>query len=759
MSYRTLLILMALFTSCHLLHAQNLSIKGGVTDNLTNEALIGATIYVHNTNRSVATDKDGNYSIDHLSPDTYNLTVSYIGYTPVQQTITIKNTSVVSNFSLESKATSMHEVVVTGTGTEHYLKDAPIQTEVIRGTALKEYAGRDIEDVLGGLSSSFTFNRNDMGSNLQLNGLKNEYILILIDGKRINGDVGGQNDLSRINMHNVDRIEIVKGAVSSLYGSDAIGGVINFISKKNKDKFSGSNTTRIGEYGDISQGNTLSISHQKWNSTSAFSLNHTDGWRNTTQEWHRNTLYENSVTKTINRSTNYTLSQNISYQVNKSLVITADVLFNEKWTYRPTGIPLWRLNDFYYRNQTYATGAKYNLAGKNYLSADLSYDRYDYYYDYTNREYTDYFDKNGKRIVYYPDDRILQTSQRRWLTNLKGVFYLGKNNTLSTGLEYMWDQLVSPRRLQGDRSSTYALSAYAQDEWNITDKLNITAGLRVDHNKDFGKTITPKISAMYKFGDFNLRTTYSNGFKAPTIKELYYEYYATLMSKYKAYYGNANLKPQKSNYYATSIEYHSSKFKASVTGFHNSIRDMISLQTIPTSIEDKIQLVEETMQYVNLAKARTYGVDLTFDADLPLSIKIGGGYSYLDAKAQRTDDETSDDYMKYVYMNATSRHNVAFRSSWSHSWKKYKLGVSLNGRYQSKRYYTSDGNTKGYQTWRINTSHAIINKKKWNLDINLGVDNIFNYVDRTPFGYNRATTSPGRNYYTSVTIKFQNQNK
>ena len=109
---------------------------------------------------------------------------------------------------------TLDEVVVTGTGTEHYLKDAPVQTEVISGKALSEYAGRDIEDVINGLSSSLTVSRSDMGSNLQLNGLKNDYILILIDGKRINGDVGGQNDLSRINTNNIERIEIVKGAAS-----------------------------------------------------------------------------------------------------------------------------------------------------------------------------------------------------------------------------------------------------------------------------------------------------------------------------------------------------------------------------------------------------------------------------------------------------------------------------------------------------------------------------------------------------------------
>ena len=186
---------------------------------------------------------------------------------------------------------------------------------------------------------------------------------------------------------------------------------------------------------------------------------------------------------------------------------------------------------------------------------------------------------------------------------------------------------------------------------------------------------------------------------------------------------------------------------------------MIALTEVPTSAEDRLDEIEASMQHKNLSKARSFGGDISLTYQILSSLAIGGGYSYTDAKAQYTDDPADPNYMLYTPINGTSFHNANWKLAWNHAWKKYKLDVTLFGRYQSTRFYITDGDGKSYQLWRLNTRHNVLKKKKWNLDINVGIDNIFDYVDRTPFGRHRGTTSPGRTWYASFIVKFQNKHK
>mgnify|MGYP005751076893 FL=1 len=662
--------------------------------------------------------------------------------------------SILEGKKTEDLSLMLEEVVVTGTGTEHYLKDAPVQTEVITRRALEQFQARSMEELLAGLSPSLTFHDGSMGSHIQLNGLNNDYILILIDGKRMNGDVGGQNDLNLLNPANIERIEIVKGAASSLYGSDAIAGVINIITKKHHDKTEFTSTSRVGAYGDVRESASLGLTIGKVKSMTGVNFHHTDGWRNTDLQWNQQQLKPGSTMKTVNRSTNYTLTESLDWNVNDRLSLTASGSYYERWVVRPHGPWSYLPNDFYYRNYGFAAGGKYRLSKRNYLTADLSYDRYGYFYDYKLQEVTDYF-KDGDRITYFPGQRIKQSVQRQVLGQVKGVFYIGDRHLLNTGFEYLYNHLESPHHIDGDRASVYTLAAYAQEEWTAADDVVLTAGARGTVHKETGFNLSPKIAVLYNKGDFRLRASYALGYKSPTVKELYYNYTATLGGgSLTAYHGNKDLKAQTSQYASVGAEYAGRKFQASVTAYANFLRNMIELVEINLTAEEKLNEIEKSKMYLNLTQARIWGVDFTFNYQPVQTLTVSGGYSFSDPRAQYPDQGA--DYMKYIPIDATSQHNATLNASWHHTWSRYRLGLAVYGRYQSVRRYVEDNDADAFQTWRINTAHTLLGMKKWTLTLNVGVDNLFNYVDRTPFGRNRATTTPGRTVYASALVKFKN---
>lgn len=649
----------------------------------------------------------------------------------------------------------LDEVVITGTGTEHYLKNAPIQTEVITNKALEQYQARNIEDLLNGLSPSLTFHDGDMGSHIQMNGLNNDYILIMINGKRMNGDVGGQNDLNLLNPADIERIEIVKGAASSLYGSDAIAGVINIITKKNKNKIELSSTSRVGEHGDLRESISFGLTIGKVKTMTGLNFRHANGWQNTNMQWNQQQLKPGSTLKTVNRSSNYTVSENLEWTINDNLTLTAQGSYYERWVARSHGKWSYLPNDFYYRNYSAAIGGKYKLGKRNYLTVNAAFDRYGYFYDYKLQEVTDYF-KDGNRITYFPGQRIKQSIQRQLLGQVKGVFYFGEKHILNAGIEYLYNNLESPHHIDGDEASVYTLAAYAQEEWNATDHIAITIGARGTMHQETGLNASPKISAIYKIKDFNIRASYALGYKSPTIKELYYNYTATLGGgALTAYHGNKSLKAQTSQYTSIGLEYAENKFKANITGYVNIIKNMIELVEISPTPEEKLNEIEKSKEYRNLTKARIWGVDFTFNYQPMEDLSLNGGYSFADPKAQYPNQGAN--YMKYIPIDATSQHNATLNITWQHSWKSYKAGFGIYGRYQSIRHYVEDNNADAFQTWRINTSHTISAIKKCILTVNVGVDNIFNYIDRTPFGRNRATSTPGRNFYASVSIKYKKQ--
>lgn len=659
---------------------------------------------------------------------------------------------------------SIQEVVVTGTGTQHLLKDAPVQTEVISGRQLQQYAGKSIEDILSGLTASFAFNENDMGSHLQMNGLGNSYVLILIDGRRLHGDNGGENDLSLIDPHNIEKIEIVKGASSALYGSDAIAGVINIITKKHREQgVMVENTSRFGSYGDIRQHNGIALNFGKFSSYTNFQLQHSDGWQNTSEEALSQTEYHitDSRNKTVNRHTNWQIAEHLTYQLTPKIELYADGSIYWKRIYRPCGkhpgVDV-KTYDMQYNNASVSVGGKWKLNETDVITLDADWKRHAYKYVYTDTTLTDGY-VNGRFTNYYPyfpGDVDLQSDQRLTHITLKGVFRLPYQQQLSAGFDYRYDWLEAPMRVNGGKATDNTQALYVQDEWALLNPLYLTAGLRLTRNEGFGTRLTPKLSAMLKVNDLRLRATWSQGYKTPTPKELHYQYVRN-MNGVLLYLGNSNLKAQTSNYFGLSAEYSIGNLTMTLSGYYNKVDNMIALVTIPASEAPGDLIVQydprRVRQYQNMEDAKTYGVDFTARYQTK-HFTVGGSYSYLDTKAHQYD--TEDEVMKEVTIDGMAHHKANWYATWNHDFTKcYHLGIGIYGRMSSKRYYQVDGDGKGYQIWRLSTTHQF--GKNYRLEA--GVDNIFNYVDKTPHGLHLGTTTPGTTVYASLTIRFNKGKK
>ena len=478
-----------------------------------------------------------------------------------------------------------------------------------------------------------------------------------------------------------------------------------------------------------------------------------------------------SRNKTVNRHTNWQVSERLTYEPMKGLELYAEGSTYWKRIYPPSGkYPAVDVKtyDMEYRNQSLAVGGKWlhGLTGNktDAITLDVNWDRHAYYYYYTAITLTDGYDPHGNFTPYYPyfpDDEEVQSDQRRTMAHLKGIFSLPYNNKLSGGLEWRYDYLKAPMRVDGGKAKDHTEAVYLQDElgFTLSPKVaaNITAGLRLNHNGQFGFRATPKVSGMLSLGDgIRLRATWSQGFKTPTPKEQKYRYIKYMNATY-LYLGNEELTPQTSNYYALSGEWNYKGLNITVTGYLNHVDNMITLVTIPNSQAPAELIVKydpiKSRQYQNLESAKTKGIDVSVRYRLNHDWMIGGSYSYLDTDAKKYD--TSHEKLIDVVIDGTAHHKGSWFASWNHDFSSaYHMGLGLYGRMSSKRYYQLNGDGKGYQIWRIATSHEFPVSKKWLFRLEAGLDNIFNYVDRTYHGLHLGTTTPGRTIYGTLTVRF-----
>ena len=655
-----------------------------------------------------------------------------------------------------SRSYNLNPVVVTGSGHHQRLKSTATPVHVLSAQEIREQGISTFDGALVRMMPQVSMAPNSMGTFLRLNGLGNKYILILINGQKLNGDISNNVDLNRINMARVKRIEVLDGAASSLYGSDAIAGVINIITDQpTQDLVSITSDTRVSGHGQLTENVSLDIFSKGFGSYTSFSHDRADSYRNNDLEYVKgsDTETQPSIAPLFTGYRSNLFGQKFTYAPNLHLALNAGLDYSYKITSRPetrddiTGGTDYEMR---YKGLRWNLGGIYKFTSRNSLQASFVVDRYRY-----GKEY------NVDTKTYQVGDYVQSKKQRMMDGEVKAILGLTSHSTTIFGADWRQDNLTATSGNIDEK--VYTLAAYAQHEMKFLKDFTATIGLRLTHHETFNNHLTPKVALMYAPGEFRFRATYSAGFRAPGLDELYYHYYSVNRGKPQISFGNQNLKPEKSHYFSLNAEYRTQMLAVSLTGYINRINDMVVKLNIPVDDESLVILRHEFPEmtddeaaklvnyalYQNSDEGDIKGVQLNVSANLFPGFNLSTNYAYTYARTKSGSEWTP--------LERSIRHTATIAANYHHAWGKYGLDVNLNGRLQSKTYYPGYEDAPGYGIWNLYTTHTFDVARWALLEPSIGIDNLFDRVDRRIDSATRkyALYSPGRMLVVGLKVKFK----
>lgn len=734
-----------------------ISLSGKVVNAETNDPVVGANIRIDHSLAGCTTNGKGEFTISNLPEGKHLLSVTHVSFLPQKYTANTGEKDIL--IKMTESYINLGQVVITGTGTHRRMSNSPVPIQVITAKDLGNANVTSLEDALVKLTPNVTTMTNGMGTTLSLNGMNEDYMLLLENGKRLTGD----DRYTRINIGNVKRIEILSGAASALYGSDAIGGVINIITDDAKNTVNVSNYTHYTSKGRFSENINADINSGKFSSYTSYQRREADNWQ-------VNELDENGYKTGRPMSTGFisdNISQRFAYNATDRLSFYVRGNYYNYNTRRPEtatyfkkgkkkdedGKPIYEETQAYTYNMlhdtyTYGAGAKYMINKSAYIDADFFADNYTSKYDY--------FLKSGD---FERGDKETRKKTRYYNATVKGIFKPNSWNKVSTGIEYINENFSS----ESDNISfknMYTFALFAQDEITILRDLQAVVGVRYLYNENFKNYATPNVALMYKIDHFNFRTSYATGYRAPTLSQLYATDEAKTASRYTI--GNPNLKPEKSNFFSLNGEYTCLRFSITATGFYNDIKDMINYRVLSDEEIQQMGLGELHEQFStirqrdNVDRSKIKGISVNANFYLGAGLTLGGGYIYTDteAKTLEHDSKTNKDVVVITPVDKSVKNAANVHARWDHDWNNYHLNVNLSGHIQGERYSSTYGYAPKYQQWDLNTRHTF-NLDAFILEPGIGIENIFNKRDDRPWNSNFSTINPGRAVYVSLAVKFK----
>lgn len=626
--------------------------------------------------------------------------------------------------TLQYKVVELEECVVTAQLKKTTVSNAIQKMTVISNERIEEQGAVNLEDVLQYEPNIRISQDPVLGSGITMQGASGQNVKILIDGVPVIGRLGGNIDLSQINLDNIDRIEIIKGPSSTTYGADALAGTINLITKKHarKKKISASLGTYYESIGQYNANGALGFGSKK----TTFLIN---GGRNFFNGWSEK---DTSRRKDWKPKLQYFSSYKAQRILKKGTIALNGSYFYEKITNK--GLPREpyfenAFDDYYYTKRlNQSLLYQYYPNSHNKLSILVAYNHY-------QRKKTSYFIDLTTLEQSLLEDKQAQDTTAFDLYMSRGSYLIDKDSSkLSTQIGYDFNhESTKGKRIEGQFKSIGDYALYTT--FNYTFDTNFTAqiGARYSINTVYDAPIVPTLYLKYIKKNNQFRVSYGSGFRAPSLKELYFEF----VDINHNIIGNDELKAEKSHNFqfnwTKQTTYSGFNIQPSVGIFYNRINNLITLaQTTESAV----------FTYVNIGRFQSTG----FSSSLAMSnkvIKMEVGLNYLGVKSNVGSENVKTDFQYSPEMTYNFTLKLKPQTSLSMFYKN-------NGKVISYFVDENDELQQGFKNPFSQLDMTISQKIKKKVSVQLGVKNLFDVV--TVFSNSPTSTHSTSQSSTSISM-------
>lgn len=622
-----------------------------------------------------------------------------------------------------SRHFDLGEVVVTGTRTPKFLKDTPIQTRVITSREIEKTDATNIQDLLQqelpGVEFSYAMNQQ---THLNFSGFGGQGVLFLIDGERLAGETMDDVDFTRLNMDNVERIEIVKGAASALYGSNATGGVINIITKKTDKPWTLNVNGRLARHNEQRYGASFGLNGKRLGNM--FTANYTDV---DNFDVHSAAGPVTRIISTVYGDRTLNLKDQLVWSPSRNVEIGGRVGYFFRQTTRTAEQPE------RYRDFSGGLRIDWTLSDHDMLQANYAFDQYDKS-DYQKQRKLDIRDYSNVRNMF----RLLYNHT------------FGSGDILTAGADFMHDYLFNTNLDNTERKQD-SFDFFMQYDWRISQKLEAVGAVRYDYFSDGGESrLTPKLNLCYKpVRNLSLRAGYGMGFRAPTLKEKYYDFD---MAGIWIVEGNAALKSEISHNLNLSAEYVKGHYNLTASAYYNKVENKLATGApYFRTPSDKLPY----LPYTNLDGYSVYGGEIGVQArwDNGMSARFTYAYTKEELPTDKQGNAVNNQYIP------ARRHSLNVRYDYDRQFSaRYGISAGISGRLLSgteneeyRNYYdVSQGTVRvsypAYTMWKLSLVQRIGKAVK----LTTALDNLFNY--RPKYYYLNSPVTDGINFQIGLSI-------